>query len=221
MVTRLKRELNDSKNFTKVIKTPKKRRVPMPHGNYMTTCLICSTTCHKYCCISDDSDKSGCACIENNYCIKFKNKCHWTQHKKRPNYYEDYIDEEIVTLDELKKKYCDSKSDLDKKTQLLLGAKQDLINLNIECINTHDLINKSINRLQQIALNKAVFESSEEYIELLIEKEKSELKEEWQTRIKGLKLLKQHKRMLREIYKGEDQMMNDMRKFSEDSLNKE
>ena len=55
--------------------------------------------------------------------------------------------EEVVTLDELKKKYCDTKSDFDKKTQLFLGAKQDLINLNIECIDTHDLITKSINRL--------------------------------------------------------------------------
>ena len=30
MVTRLKGDLNDSKNFTIVIKTPKKRRVPVP-----------------------------------------------------------------------------------------------------------------------------------------------------------------------------------------------
>ena len=79
---------------------------------------------------------------------------------------------------------------MDTKTQLLLGAKQDLINLNIECINTQDLITKSINRLQQITLNKTVFESSEEYIELLIETEKPERKEEWKTRIEELKLLK-------------------------------
>ena len=129
--------------------------------------------------------------------------------------------EEVVTLDELKKKYCDTKSDFDKKTQLFLGAKQDLTNLNVECINTQDLITKSINRLLQMALNKTVFESSEEYIELLIETEKSELKEGWKTRIEELKLLKQHKKMLREIYKGENQMMKDMRKFIEDSLNKE
>ena len=131
------------------------------------------------------------------------------------------MDEEVVIFDDLKKKYCDSKSDLDKKTQLLLGAKQYLINLNIECINTQDLITKSINRLQQIALNKTVFESSEEYIELLIETEKSELKEGWQTRIEGLKILKHRKKMLREIYKGENKWMNYMKKFIEDSLNKE
>ena len=221
MVTSLKGDLNDSKNFTRMIKTPKIRQVQVPPGNYMTTCMTCSTTCHKYCRLSDDSDKKYCGCIEDDFCVICKNKCHWTQHKNRPYYYEDYMDEEPVTLEDLKKKYYDSKSVLDTKTQLLLGAKQELIELNIECINTQDLITKSINRLQQIALNKTVFESSEEHIELLIETEKSEHKEGWKTRIEGLELLKQQKRMLREIYKGENQKMNDMKKFIEDSLNKE
>ena len=221
MVSSLKGDLNDSKNFTKVIKTPKIRQVPVPPGLYMTTCMTCSTTCHKNCGIADDSNKRNCDCIEKDYCKFCRGKCHWTQHKNRPYYYEDYMQEEVVTLNDLKKKYCDSKSDLDTKTQLLIGAKDDLINLNIECINTQDLITKTINRLQEIALQKTVFESSEEHIDLLIENEKSEHKEGWQTRIEGLELLKQQKKMLREIYHGENQKMNDMRKFIEDSLIKE
>ena len=221
MVSSLKGDLNDSKNFTKVIKTPKIRQVPVPPGLYMTTCMTCSTTCHKNCGIADDSGKRYCDCIEKDYCKFCRGKCHWTQHKNRPYYYEDYMEEEVVTLNDLKKKYCDSKSDLDTKTQLLIGAKDDLINLNIECINTQDLITKTINRLQEIALQKTVFESSEEHIDLLIENEKSEHKEGWQTRIEGLELLKQQKKMLREIYHGENQKMNDMRKFIEDSLIKE
>ena len=110
---------------------------------------------------------------------------------------------------------------MDTKTQLLLGAKNDLINLSIECVNTQDLIKKSINRLQQIALNKTVFESSEEHIDLLIETEKSEHKEGWKTRIEGLELLKQQKKKLREISKRENQKMNDIKNFIEESLNKE
>ena len=221
MVSSLKGDLNDSKNFTKVIKTPKIRPVPVPPGNYMTTCMICSTTCHQYCGIADDRDKRGCECISGDYCIRCKNKCHWTQHINRPYYYEDYMEEETITLTELKQKYCDSKSNLDTKTQLLMRAKKDLVNLNMECINTQDLITKSINRLQEIALNKTVFESSEEHIDLLIETEKSEHKEGWKTRIEGLELLKQQKRMLREIYQGENQKMNQIKDFIEDSLKKE
>ena len=221
MVSSLKGDLKDSKNFTKKIKVPKIREVPVSPGQYMTTCTVCSKTCHKYCDLSDDDDKEGCACITNGYCTVCPGKCHWTKHKNRPYYYEDYMEEKVVTLDELKKKYCNSKSDLDTKTQLLLGAKEDLINLNLECMNTQDLITKSINRLQEIALNKTVFESSEEHIELLIETEKSEHKDGWQTRIEGLELLKKQKQLLREMYKGENKSMNEMKKFIENSLEKE
>ena len=52
--------------------------------------------------------------------------------------------EEPVTIEDLKKQYYDSRSVLDNKTQLLLGVKQELIELNIECINTQDLITKGI-----------------------------------------------------------------------------
>ena len=221
MISSLKGDLKDSKNFTKVIKIHKIRQVFVPPGTYMTTCMVCSNTCHKYCGIADDNDKSGCKCIKNNYCVVCKQRCHWTQHKNRPYYYEDYMDSETVTSDELKNKYYDSKSNLDTKTQLLMGAKKDLIDLNIECLNNQDLITKSINKLQQIALNKSVFESSEEHIDLLIENEKTEHKEGWKTRIEGLELLKQQKKLLREIYNGENQNLCSMKKFIEDSLNKE
>ena len=221
MVSSLKGDLKDYKNFTKKIRTPKIRQVPVSPGIYMTTCMICSTTCHHGCSIADDDDKKGCACIRNNYCIKCKNRCHWTQHKNRPYYYEDYWEEEIITLDDLKNKYCESQSALDTKNQLLMGAKNDLISLNIECINTQDLITKTINKLKQIALNKTTFESSEEHIDLLIENEKSEHKEGWQTRIEGLELLKKQKKMLREIYQGKNEDMNSLKNFIEDSLDKE
>ena len=104
MVSSLKRNINNSKNFTKVIKTPKIRKLPVPPGIYMNTCMICSTICHKYCGIADDDDKSRCECIINNYCTKCKGRCHWTEHKKLPYYYEKYMEEKTVTLVELKKK---------------------------------------------------------------------------------------------------------------------
>ena len=41
------------------------------------------------------------------------------------------------------------------------------------------------------------------------------------SRIEGLKLMKNQKKILRELYKGEIKSMNDMKKFIEDSLNNE
>ena len=114
-----------------------------------------------------------------------------------------------------------TKSDLDNKIQLLMEAKTDLINLNNKSINIQNLIINSINKLEQIALNKTVFGSSKGYIDLLIEDERNEQKNGWKKRVEQLELLKQQKKMLKEIYKGENQKMNYIRKFIEDSLNKE
>ncbi len=80
---------------------------------------------------------------------------------------------------------------------------------------------KIINRLREIALNKKVFESSEEHIDLLIETEKSEHKPGWQTRLEGLELLKKQKRLLREVYNNENKSLNEMKQFISDSMNLE
>ena len=114
-----------------------------------------------------------------------------------------------------------NKVDLDIKIQLLKRAKTDLINLNNKSINIQNLIVKSIIKLEEIALNKNLFEFSEEYIESIIELEKDNQKIGWKKRVEELELLRQQKKMLKEIYKGENQKMNYIRQFIEDSLNKE
>ena len=54
MITELKGDLNDSKNFTKNIKVPKVKKFSVTEkGRFMTTCLICQKTCHGNCCIKD------------------------------------------------------------------------------------------------------------------------------------------------------------------------
>ena len=57
IVSSLKGDLNGSKNFAKVIKITKIWQAPVPFGNYMTTCMTCSLTCHKYCFIGDNITK--------------------------------------------------------------------------------------------------------------------------------------------------------------------
>jgi hypothetical protein len=110
MISELKGNLNDSKNFTKKIKVPKtKREFVVEKGRYMTTCVICQKTCHPGCYIKDDDDKSGCACIKNDYCTVCKNRCYWSEHKNRDYEIVDYMEEEEVTLEKLKTRYFDNK----------------------------------------------------------------------------------------------------------------
>ena len=227
MIKSVKGNLNGSKNFTKKIKTLKPRKYPVYDGRLITTCLICCRTCHDNCCLPDEQ-KYNCAAMKrdkyniyNARCAVCKNKCFWNQHKNLPFIYREEYVEEIVTLDALKKLYYDSKNDLDTKTQLILGAKKDLIDLNMHCLDIQDLITKGINRLKEIALNKSVFATSEEYIDLLIQTEMSENKPGYEIRIEGLKLLKNQKRALREIYEKKNNQLIDINKFIDDNLEKE
>ena len=222
MISELKGNLNDSKNFTKKIKVPKTKKVPVNEkGKFMTTCLICQKTCHPGCCIKEDENKSGCACIKDDYCTVCKNKCHWSEHHNRPYELVDYMADEIVTLEDLKTRYYDNKNKLDVKTQLLMGAKNDLIRLNLECVTTQQEMMKSVNRLKEIALNPYIFDSVEEHIDELILNEKNEHKDGWQTRVIGLQAMKEQKKKLREISQGKNEDFETIKKVIEDSISNE
>ena len=219
MIVGLKGDLNDSKNFKKIIKVPKVKKLDKDPNYYATTCLICTKTCHSTCIFKDDDDKKLCCVMDSNgYCEYCPKKCHWKEHKNRDYILEDYLEDEEITLEDLKKRYCNSKNELSVKEQLFNGAKEELIKLNIECIETQSLITQSINRLRQIALNKSVFESAEEHIQLMIEIEKSEHKPGWEKRIEGLEIMRKEKKMLRELYEGSNDEIKIIRKIAGDNI---
>lgn len=170
-------------------------KVPKEPNYYATTCLTCTKTCHKHCCIKDDDNKKNCSSMnEDGYCQFCPNKCFWDCHKNRDYIIEDRMEPKTITLEDLKKRYNYSKGQLSVKKQLFLGAKEELININPECLNTEEDMIKSINLLHEIALNKSVFESAEQHIDLLIEIEYSEHKPGWQNRVRGLNVLKEEKK---------------------------
>ena len=74
--------------------------------------------------------------------------------------------------------------------------------------------------MHKIALNKSVFESAEEHIDLLIEVEQSEHKPGWQNRVHGLNILKLEKKTLREVYEGKNESLKQIREFVENEINK-
>lgn len=224
IIKSVKGNLNGSRNFTKVVKAKRPKKIPVYDNRLITTCLVCSHTCHSNCSYEDDEKYDCCAMVGNKnnaHCVKCPGKCHWTQHKNLPYIYEEEEYNKTVTLNELKKLYYDSKSELDTKTQLINGAKKDLLKLNKDCLDTQDLITQGINRLKEIALNKSVFATDEEYIDLLIQTEKSDMKPGYDVRIEGLLMLKKQKKTLREIYEKKNSQLIDIEKFINDSLENE
>ena len=220
IINDLAKDIKDSENFTTEILVPKVRKVDLPQGSHTTTCLNCNLTCHKICYITDDDQKYDCAAMENGKCVKCIKKCDWQHHKNTPYYIENYVEKEVRTLEELKKKYDDSKSKIFDRKKILENIKNTIYLLNTECIDTQDKITKTINRLKQIALNKDIL-SSEEHIELLIQSEKMDKKEGFIQRIEALELLKRQKILMRQAYQNKIPPMEDLKKFLNETYEKE
>ena len=74
--------------------------------------------------------------------------------------------------------------------------------------------------MKQIALNKDIL-SSEEHIELLIQSEKMEKKDGFIQRVEALELLKKQKKLMREAYQNKISSMEKLKKFLDDTYEKE
>ena len=88
-------------------------------------------------------------------------------------------------------------------------------------MNIQEQIKNSVDKLKKIALNSNSYESSEEYIDFLIESEKSERKKGYLERIKGLEELKKQHQILREVYKNENSTTKSFEQFKKEFLEKE
>ena len=209
-----------NKNFIYTVKETHTRKVPTSEykgggGKYFTTCLICSSTCHPGCWIESNAEKKDCTAIDKTTgkCKVCKGNCDWTMHENRDFFWEEY-EEDVTKTDEfLKAKYVQKSSEKSAKEQILDGLEREISRQNIELMQTQEEMKNTINELKKIALNKDVFDSAEQHIDLLIENEKFEQKKGWQKRIEAYNILKKQKIKLKEIYHGKHTDANKIQDF--------
>ena len=101
------------------------------------------------------------------------------------------------------------------------GLENYITKQNIELMETQEGMKNTINELKKIALNKDIFDSAEEQIDLYIENEKIEHKPGWQKRIEAFNILKKQKRKLKEIYNGDHMDANKIQSFMKKFYKKE
>lgn len=205
--------INNAKCKLKIpITVQKQRKKPTPSGTYTNYCNRCCVTCHGNCNCSND-EKQDCCAISNDFCIKCPGKCHFSHHSHYNYSIETYTVTEYQTNEELEKKYNNACSDLLISEQIIEGKQKELEQIQLDCLEKQDDIKKSIDKLKQIALNTNIFESSEEYFELMILGEKQEEKKGYQQRIKALNELKEQHKRIRELYQGKNNTMEEFDKF--------
>ncbi|CAL8347501.1 unnamed protein product [Merluccius merluccius] len=171
-------------------------------GEYITNCQQCSMTCHYPCTRADNVKKRGCAAMKDGKCTVCPGKCDWNIHFNQ-KYRWDYVKEkQMKTVQDLKEKY--EKATRAKITfqQLIENQEEEVANLQDMIMSLMDTSSGCIARLKEIALRPNPL-STPEYIDLLIEGEKSEAKEGYLARIQSLQMVKGKAQIIAKVEKRE------------------
>ena len=152
--------------------------------------------------------------MKNGYCRVCPGKCHYSQHDSFPFVYVYKEVEKVVTDEDLKRKYVKSSSQYEQQAQVFEGLKKDFSSLLDECMNIQEEIKYSVGRLREIAINDNFYQSSEDYIDLLINSEESQRSQGYMGRINGLKEMKKKYKLLREAYNKENITLRTFEEFA-------
>ncbi|XP_026230639.1 uncharacterized protein si:ch73-170d6.2 [Anabas testudineus] len=173
-------------------------------GNYANNCQTCHVTCHYPCWRANDNDKRNCCTIDNyGYCKQCPGKCYWNVHFNQKYRWEYEEVKEKRKVEELKEKYLKA-TEAKAPVQVLIDKLKDeykkvqdevkkLIERSIKCLN----------RLKEIALKPNPL-STPEYIDMLIEGEKHELKPGWKKRVQSLKDMREKAEFMSKVDRGEE-----------------
>ncbi|XP_041658406.1 uncharacterized protein LOC121519669 [Cheilinus undulatus] len=197
-------EIRRNENFEIEVTVTKAFKVEHTHkGRFLTNCQQCHFTCHERCVYADDKDKIKCCAMgSDGRCTVCPGKCSWNLHFNQ-KYKWEYVEvKEKQTIADLKKKY-----DVAKKDKSPIEALFGKLKHGYDAVKTtvKDLIKNSaqcLNRLKEIALKPDPL-SAPEYIDMLIEGEKSEAKPGWKQRVQSLTEMREQAEIMAKINKGE------------------
>ncbi|EDR26952.1 hypothetical protein, conserved [Entamoeba dispar SAW760] len=191
-------KVNNNQNFTFTVTKTIQKKVELKRGEYVTNCLKCNRTCHYPCYIKGDM-KKNCACIGDKECCTVC-KCYYTQHANS-SYRFDYVTEtEKQTAKEVLERYNEGKKGVASAEAMLKKLEEEYYKIQMDCYDKEVEIIECINILSSIALNGKI-NSSNEYLDLLIETENEEKKTGYKIRIEGYKQLKQTNQIIEDIMK--------------------
>lgn len=196
-------EISRNENFEFEVKVTKPDKKDISRsGNYITNCQQCHHTCHYPCGIPNDKDKKGCDAMgSNGYCEVCPGKCYWNVHFNQKYKWEYKEVTEKRTIKDLKDKYM-------KATKEKFSVQEVINKLNNEYKQVQDKVvelvetsGKCLNRLKEIALKPNPL-STLEYIDMLIEAEKSEAKPGWKKRVETLMAMREKEVCVDNVWSG-------------------
>uniref|UniRef100_A0A667ZC03 AIG1-type G domain-containing protein n=1 Tax=Myripristis murdjan TaxID=586833 RepID=A0A667ZC03_9TELE len=167
-------DISTNENFEIEVEIIKPKQIQLTKkGEYITNCQQCSMTCHYPCTIADDQEKHRCPVMKDGRCTVCPGKCVWTVHFNQKYRWEYVKVKEKQTLKDMKEKYEQATQAKLTVQQIIKKQEKEIANLQDEIMSLIEESARSIARLKEIALRPNPL-STPEYIDLLIEGEKSE-----------------------------------------------
>lgn len=167
--------------------------------NYITNCQVCSYTCHDDCIFGNDEDKKHCGAMgPGGYCNTCPKKCIWSVHFNQKYTWEYRPVTKTQTAQDLKTKYDIATGEKDAAEQILKKLEDEYEEVQVEVTVMMDDSSACLNRLKEIALKPDPL-STPDYIDMLIESEKTEAKPGWKIRIESLNAMKERAECLAKV----------------------
>ncbi|XP_053638161.2 uncharacterized protein [Cherax quadricarinatus] len=181
-------DIDNNNNLTYTVKEEVCIQVEIPPGQYITKCQLCNRTCQENFPLADDTTKYNCWATTNTDCFVCPQKCNRSMHKNFPFKDVYQMVQRNKTTDELRKRYQKAQQSLPAE-HLYLEIQDEFNSLQLEVLETIESVKKSLERLSEIALKPNPL-SSVEYIDIMIDSEKSQAQPGWQRRVEQLELLR-------------------------------
>lgn len=178
-------DINANRNFKFTVEEAKRVQVKLDTGTYTTNCLVCNFTCHFPCSIPRNENKNRCAAMSNGSCKECPNSCHWSDHVNDEYRYETQYETVEKEYDDIRKRYHSAVEGQSKVEAVIKQVEEEFNKTNRIVLNFVAEMQRGLKKLSEIALKKDPLQQVD-YLNLLIESEKSQAKPGWQDRVKSL-----------------------------------
>ena len=183
-------DINANRNFKFTVEEQKRVQLELPTGTFTTNCLVCNFTCHFPCSIPRNENKDRCAAMSDGSCQKCPNNCHWSKHVNDAYRFETQYETVEKEYDDIRKRYNTAVEGLSKAETLMKEVEEDFKKTNRIVLNVVAEMQRGLKKLSEIALKKDPLQQVD-YLDLLIESEKSQAKPGWQDRVEALQRTKE------------------------------
>lgn len=191
-------DIDKNKNFNYTVDEETFEKEEIPSGQYITNCLQCNRTCHEVCGIRDDNRKAGCWAMTNDNCRICPSKCHWSVHKNFPYKFVCKRVTVTKTAEDLRKRYQEATDKKLTAENLISKIQEEFESVHLKVLVLTESVRKSLQRLKEIALKPNPL-STAEYIDILIDSEKSSASPGWQERVEQLRTVRKEAEYMQQI----------------------